>query len=75
MLCEGGTMAFGGMARRPKTLSQEQLINNETVQQEKVNQVVAKQDARYNSMTEEERERYYMHPSLMTKIKKALRGQ
>jgi hypothetical protein len=75
MLREGGTMAFGGMARRPKTLSQEQLINNETVQQEKVNQVVAKQDARYNSMTEEEREKYYMHPSLMTKIKKALRGQ
>jgi len=64
-----------GQPRRPKTISQEQLINNEAVQQENVDKVVAKQDARYNSMTEEEREKYYMHPSLMTKIKKALRGQ
>jgi hypothetical protein len=36
--------------------------------------VVGKQDARYDAMTEEERERYYMKPGLMTKIKKALRG-
>ncbi len=69
-------MPFGyGGRKGPRTLSQEQLINNETVVQDKVDQVVAKQDARYNSMTEEEREEYYMHPSLMTKIKKALRGQ
>jgi hypothetical protein len=68
-------MAWGGLRRGPKILSQEQLINNETVQQDKVDEVVSKQDAGYNSMTEEERDKYYMHPNLMTKIKKALRGQ
>jgi len=34
-----------------------------------------KQDSRYDAMSEDEREKYYMKPSLMTKIKKALRGQ
>ena len=45
------------------------------LEQEKVNEVLAKQDARYDSMSEEERERYYLKPSLMTRIKKACRGQ
>jgi hypothetical protein len=66
---------IGGAGRRgPRTISPEQLKNNETLEQEKVDQVVGKQDARYDAMTEEERERYYMKPGLMTKIKKALRG-
>jgi hypothetical protein len=50
-------------------------MNSATVQQEKVNEVLAKQDARYDSMTDEEREKYYLKPSLLTKFKKALRGQ
>ena len=50
-------------------------MNNATLEQEKVNEVVSKQDARYDAMTEEEREKYYMKPSLMTRIKKGLRGQ
>jgi hypothetical protein len=45
------------------------------LQQEKVNEIVSKQDARYDAMTEEEREKYYLKPNLLTKIKKALRGQ
>jgi hypothetical protein len=46
-----------------------------TLQQEKVEEIVSKQDARYDAMSEEERAKYYMKPSLMTKIKKSLRGQ
>ncbi len=53
----------------------EQQMVDAALEQEKVNQDLAKQDARYDSMTEEERETYYLKPSLMTKIKKALRGQ
>lgn len=50
-------------------------MNSAALQQEKVNEVLAKQDARYDGMTEEERERYYLKPSLLTKMKKAFRGQ
>jgi hypothetical protein len=50
-------------------------MNVDALQQEKIDDVLAKQDARYDSMTVEEREAYYLKPSLMTKIKKALRGQ
>jgi len=50
-------------------------MNSAALQQEKVNEVVSKQDSRYDAMTEEERVKYYMKPSLVTKIKKSLRGQ
>jgi hypothetical protein len=66
---------FGGGGRGgPRTISPEQLINNETVEQEKVNRVLSKQDARYDAMTDEEREKYYLKPTLKNRIKKALRG-
>jgi hypothetical protein len=61
---------FGRRWRTP-----EQRMNSATVEQEEIKKVLSKQDARYDSMTEEEREKYYMKPSLMTKLKKALRGQ
>jgi hypothetical protein len=63
-----------GRGRGPRTLTPEQRMNMETVEQDKVDHVVGKQDARYDAMTDQERERYYMKPNLMTKIKKALRG-
>jgi hypothetical protein len=50
-------------------------MNSATLQQEKVDEVLSKQDARYDSMTDEEREKYYMKPSLKTRLKKSLRGQ
>jgi hypothetical protein len=50
-------------------------MKSAVLEQEKVNEVLAKQDARYDSMSEEERERYYLKPRLMTRIKKACRGQ
>jgi len=50
-------------------------MNSAALQQEKVDEIVSKQDSRYDAMTEEERAKYYMKPSLMTKIKKSLRGQ
>jgi hypothetical protein len=65
---------FGGGRGGPRTLSPAQLKNSEAVQQEKVDEVLAKQNARYDAMTDEEREKYYLKPSLATKIKKALRG-
>jgi hypothetical protein len=66
---------FGGGGRGgPRTLSPQQLKNNENSEQDVVDHVLAKQDARYDAMTDEERQKYYLKPSLMTKIKKALRG-
>jgi hypothetical protein len=64
---------FGG--RGSATPRPEQQLNSATLQQEKVDDVLATQDARYDAMTPEQREQYYMKPSLMTRIKKALRGQ
>ena len=64
---------FGGRGKAP--LRPEQQINNATLQQEKVNEIVSEQDARYDAMTPEQRDEYYMKPSLMTRIKKSFRGQ
>jgi hypothetical protein len=68
---------MGGMTvRRLRAMrTPEQQMVDAAAEQEKVNDIVSKQDARYDSMTEEEREQYYMKPSLTTRIKKALRGQ
>ena len=67
---------IGGRGRRnPEMLRPEQQMNRAALQQEKVDEIVSKQDAHYDSMTTEEREKYYMKPSLMTRLKKALRGQ
>jgi hypothetical protein len=71
-----GGFGFGGLGRGGrKALSEAQIHNREALQEEKVDEVLSKQDARYDAMTEEEREKYYMKPSLKTKILKALRGQ
>ncbi len=59
----------------PKVISPEQKLSNAALEQDKVADMVAKQDARYDAMSEEERDKYYVHPNLITKIKKALRGQ
>jgi hypothetical protein len=67
---------FGGRGRRGReTLRPEQQKESAALQQEKVDEIVSQQDSRYDSMTEEEREKYYMKPNLLTKIKKSLRGQ
>jgi hypothetical protein len=50
-------------------------MKSAAIEQEKVNEVLAEQDARYDSMSEEERDKYYMKPSPMTRIRKAFRGQ
>ena len=67
---------LGGLVRvgRP-TPTPEQQMNRATLEREKVGEVLSKQDARYDAMTDEERERYSMKPNLITRIKKALRGQ
>ena len=53
----------------------EQAMNNAAVEQEKVIQVQANEDARYDAMTEEEREQYYVKPGPLTKFKKFFRGE
>jgi len=57
------------------TPTPEQQMNSAALEQEKIGEVLSKQDARYDAMTDEERERFYMKPNLITRIKKALRGQ
>jgi hypothetical protein len=64
---------FLGRGRAP--LRPDQQLNNAEAEQEKVNEVLAKEDARYDAMTDEEREKYYVKPSPITKIKKFFRGQ
>jgi hypothetical protein len=67
---------FGGFGRGGKrVLTDKQIHNRDALQQEKVDEVLAKQDARYDAMTPEERETYYLKPSLLTRLKKAVRGQ
>ncbi len=53
----------------------EQQLKSAALEREKVNEILSEQDARYDAMTEEERNEYYMKPKLLTRIKKALRGQ
>jgi hypothetical protein len=68
--------SFGGMGRGgKKALTDAQIHNRDALQQEKIDEVLSKQDARYDAMSPEERDKYYLKPSLLTKVKKALRGQ
>jgi hypothetical protein len=67
---------FGeGLSRGPKVVSPEVQKNNAILNEDKVDHLIADQDARYDAMTEEERDKYYVHPNLFTKIKKAFRGE
>ena len=66
---------FNGGGRGRRLLRPDQVMNNAAVEQDKVDHIVAEQDARYDAMTPQERDEYYMKPTLMTRIKKALRGQ
>ena len=50
-------------------------MNNAAVEQDKVDHIVAEQDAHYDAMTPQQRDEYYMKPKLTTRIKKAFRGQ
>ena len=50
-------------------------MNDAVVEQEKVNEVLVQEDARYDAMTDEQREKYYLNPGPLTKLKKFFRGQ
>jgi len=56
-------------------VSPERQKANAALGQDEVVDINAKQDARYDAMTEEERDKYYVHPNVFTKIKKAWRGE
>jgi hypothetical protein len=66
---------WGSRSGPPKVISPEQQLANAALAQDKVDDIDAKQDARYDAMTEEERDEYYVHPNMFTKIKKAWRGE
>ena len=66
---------FGLFGWRGGTHPSDQMKNSEVIQQEKIDDVLAKQDARYDAMSAEEREKYYLKPSVTTRIKKAIRGR
>jgi len=71
-------MVFFGGGRQsapPKVPTPEQIKSADALGQDKVDDLVAKQDARYDAMTEEERDKYYVNPNMLTKIKKAFRGE
>jgi len=53
----------------------DQILNKSEAESMKVDEVTSNADARYDAMTDEEREKYYVKPSLKTKIVRALRGQ
>jgi hypothetical protein len=65
----------GGQRGGPKVVSPERQKANAALGQDEVVDINAKQDARYDAMTEEERDKYYVHPNVFTKIKKAWRGE
>jgi hypothetical protein len=56
-------------------MSPEQQQNAADAEQEKIETAQSKEDARYDAMTEEEREKYYLKPSPLTKIKWYFRGE
>jgi hypothetical protein len=68
---------LGGLVGRRTRVTPrpEQQMNSAAFEQEKVNKILAEQDARYDAMTEAQRDEYYMKPKLLTRIKKSLRGQ
>ncbi|MGD0691892.1 MAG: hypothetical protein ABSA22_06080 [Acidimicrobiales bacterium] len=70
-----GPFGWGRQNSGPKVLSPEQQKARAALGQDEVVDIDAKQDARYDAMTEEERDKYYVHPNLFTKIKKAWRGE
>jgi hypothetical protein len=56
-------------------LSPEQQQNADNAEQENIVEVHTKEDARYDAMTDEEREKYYLKPSPLTKLKWYFRGE
>ncbi len=56
-------------------MSPEHQQNAADAVQDKIEEVHSKEDARYDAMTDEEREKYYLHSSPFTKIKWYFRGE
>jgi hypothetical protein len=52
----------------------DQLLNKGQAESMKVDEVTGDADARYDAMTDEERQAYYVSPSRGTRLKKFIRG-
>jgi hypothetical protein len=59
----------GNRMQRP-----DQIVNTTEAESMKVDEVTSNADARYDAMTDEERQAYYVSPSRGTRMKKFLRG-
>jgi hypothetical protein len=59
----------------PLPLRPDQKLNNADAEQENVNKILANDDARYDAMSDEGREKYYVKPSAPTKFKKLSLGR
>jgi hypothetical protein len=64
---------FGWGAGRTLPLRPDQQLNADEAEQDKIDHIVAREDARYDAMTDEQREKYYIKPSMLTRLKKYLR--
>jgi hypothetical protein len=66
------TPIFSGPGRPfiRRTLTPEQIRENKQEMDITVGKVDSELDARYNSMTEAQREAYYVHPNLVTRVKR-----
>jgi hypothetical protein len=64
---------FGGRGRL--TPRADQIQNKQGVEEIKLEHVEDDEDARYDAMTEEQREAYYVNPGLWTKLRKKARGR
>ncbi len=52
----------------------DQILNKTEAESMKVDEVTHNADARYDAMSEEERQSYYVNPSRGTRLKKFIRG-
>ena len=62
----GGVRRFGRFGRAPRR--PDQVLNDEEAEQDRIDHVVAREDARYDSMTDAEREKFYVHPGPWTRL-------
>ena len=70
------TLAFRLIGGRGRTVfTPEQMRNQGAVDRVALGEVTAKDDAKYDSMTEDERQNYYLTPSLFTRMKRTFGRQ
>ncbi len=65
----------GGLGGGRVVPSEAQIRNKAGVEEIKLEHVEGQEDARYDAMTDAQREAYYVSPSLWTRLRKKARGR